>query len=71
MAGGGNNNNMNNNVMVNCGTAFAPDNRGFSWGLIKADGSSWDMLLKMNNQKYQQVLYIEYFWVNIFDCSFF
>ena len=46
---------MNNNVMVNCGVALAIDDRCRTWGILKPDGSSSDMLLKMNVLNYQQV----------------
>ncbi|MCD6497797.1 MAG: cadherin-like domain-containing protein [Deltaproteobacteria bacterium] len=50
--GGGRDNTMVNNVIARCGRGLAADTRGTS--RIVHDGSSWDLLLKLEQMNYKQ-----------------
>ncbi len=50
--GGGRDNFMENNLMVSCGSALSSDSRGLH--AIVNDGSSWDLLKKIQDMSYTQ-----------------
>lgn len=51
-AGGGRDTTMVNNLIARCGNALSADSRGIT--RITHDGSSWDMLKKLNDMSYQK-----------------